>query len=245
MIKISNLRMSYASNDDWRIDSLDLTIADGRIFGLLGPNGVGKTTILKMVSGLLRPMSGTIEINGRDVFSDDEIKREIGLVPQELAVYQKFTLRENLVYIGRMWGLRGAELKSRVEECIGIANLEDSADRQVRTYSGGMMRRANLVLSMIHHPRILILDEPTVGIDAQARNSILSTLREINRVNGMTVVYATHYMEEAQQLCNEVAVLDHGKIIVQGNPAELIESNPGCRDLQDLYLKLTGRNLRD
>jgi ABC-2 type transport system ATP-binding protein len=167
-----------------------------------------------------------------------------GLAPQDIALYPSLTARENLRYFGRLYGLSGRALASRIDQCLALVGLLDNADSRVDVYSGGMKRRANLAAAILHAPRLLVLDEPTVGIDAQSRNMILENLKGL-RDAGTTILYTTHYMEEAEQLCSRVAVMDRGRIIATGTPAELINAVEGCRNLEEFFLHLTGKALRD
>lgn len=227
------------------VDGLTVEVAEGEAFGLLGPNGAGKTTSLSVLCTLLRPTAGTVALGGIDVVRHPrEARRLLGLVPQEIALYPRLTARENLRYFGRLHGLRGRELEERVAEALALVRLEEHAGRPVGLFSGGMKRRANLAAGVLHRPRILFLDEPTVGIDAQSRNLILDYLARLNKA-GTTLVYTTHYMEEAQQLCSRVAIMDGGRIIDEGAPGGLIARHAGCGCLEEVFLHLTGRHLRD
>jgi ABC-2 type transport system ATP-binding protein len=225
------------------VAGIDLSIAHGEFFGLLGPNGAGKTTTLSMLCGLVNPTAGRVRVDGRDL-ADPAARRMLGLVPQDIALYGSLTVRENLRYFGRMHGLRGPRLAERVETCLAMVALADGADRRVDQLSGGMKRRANLAAGVIHEPAILLLDEPTVGVDAQSRNAIFDTLALLADA-GLTIVYTTHYMEEAERLCRRIAVMDRGRLLAEGTPAELVAEQPGCETLEDLFLALTGRALRD
>ena len=227
------------------LDGLDVVIEPGEVFGLLGPNGAGKTTAISILCTLLKPTSGSLSIFGVDVLRQPaRVRRLIGLVPQEIALYPMLSARENLAYFGRLHGLRGDELRERVDTCLELVSLQDHADRRVAGFSGGMKRRANLAVGILHRPRLLFLDEPTVGIDAQSRHMILENLGRL-RETGMTMVYTTHYMEEAQQLCDRIAIVDAGRVIAEGSPRELIAGVADCGNLEALFLHLTGRQLRD
>lgn len=222
IVQIQALRKTYPGAARAAVDNIELNIPSGEIFGLLGPNGAGKTTLLSMLSGLLRPDSGALKVAGHDVRHRPEaVKRAIGLVPQELALYPSLSARENLYFFGRLFGLRGARLTARVTECLRVGQLEEVAERRAATYSGGLKRRLNLVIGLIHEPQLLILDEPTVGIDPQSRNFIHDSLRDLNRA-GMSILYTTHYMEEVESLCERVAIIDHGHIIAAGRLTELL-----------------------
>lgn len=245
-IEIAGLRKAYPGAEAPAVDDLDLEVEPGEFFGLLGPNGAGKSTTLSILCGLLRPDGGTARVLGLDaVRHTRRLQRIVGLVPQEVALYAALTGRENLLFFGRMHGLGGPSLRRRVDECLALVGLAGNADRLVATYSGGMRRRANLAAGLLHEPSVLVLDEPTVGIDAQSRHAIFERLRDLNQTRGVTMLYATHYMEEAQQLCSRVAILDRGRILAQGRPGELVDARPGCGNLEQLFLDLTGRHLRD
>jgi len=242
---IEGLVKIYPRADRPALDGLVLNVARGSIFGLLGPNGAGKTTAISILCTLLRPTAGKVTVHGYDVVHQaDDVRRAIGLVPQEIALYPSLTARENLRYFARILRISGREVEARVAECLEMVGLGDCADRRISTFSGGMKRRANLAVGVLHKPEILFLDEPTVGIDAQSRNLILERLTELNRA-GMTIIYTTHYMEEAQQLCDEIAIIDAGKVIAQGLPAQLVADADGCANLEELFLVLTGKQLRD
>ena len=225
LIEISDLSKVYRGGQRPALDGLSLSVQRGAFFGLLGPNGAGKSTLISVLCGLLAPTRGTVSVFGSDVQTDAaRVKSAIGLVPQDLALYPTLTARENLSFFGRMQGLSGARLKERMTACLAIARLEELADRRVDTYSGGLKRRLNLVIGLIHEPQLLILDEPTVGIDPQSRNFIHESLRSLHRT-GMTILYTTHYMEEAESLCDDIAIIDHGKILARGTVPELLRAH--------------------
>lgn len=203
------------------VDNVHFEIHKGEIFSLLGPNGAGKTTTISMLSTLLRPTSGTASINGFDVVKSPlEARRFIGVVPQDLALYMDLTGRENLHFWGSMYDLKGKDLKQRSNDILTRIGLTEKADKKVKTYSGGMKRRLNIGAGLLHHPKLLFMDEPTVGIDPQSRRRILDLVKELNQ-EGMSVLYTTHYMEEAQELSNRVGIIDHGKMIAVGTQEEL------------------------
>ena len=227
------------------VNGLDFSVREGEIFGLLGPNGAGKTTAISIMCTLLRPTSGSVVLGGADVVNDPAaVRKKFGLAPQDIALYPSLTARENLRFFGRLYGLTGRHLEERISACLDLVGLTESGDRLVDSYSGGMKRRANLAAAMIHTPKILFLDEPTVGIDAQSRNMILENLAAL-REAGMTIIYTTHYMEEAEHLCTRVAVMDRGRIITSGTPQALIDNVDGCANLEELFLHHTGKQLRD
>ena len=225
LIEIAGLTKVYRGAQRPALDDLTLDIRRGAFFGLLGPNGAGKSTLLSVLCGLLPPTHGTVRTQGMDVRTQARrIKATLGLVPQDLALYPTLTARENLSFFGRMQGLSAARLKTRIDACLAIARLEEFADRRVETYSGGLKRRLNLVIGLIHEPQLLILDEPTVGIDPQSRNFIHAGLQALHRA-GMTILYSTHYMEEAENLCDDIAIIDHGKILARGSVPELLRAH--------------------
>jgi len=243
-IAVVGLEKIYPGADQPAIRDLSFEVEAGEFFGLLGPNGAGKTTTISILCGLLRPTSGHAMIRGvRWDRHSPPLPPHIGLIPQEIALYPTLTVRENLVYFGRMNGLRNGPLKEQVEHCLDFAGLAAHANRRVAQCSGGIKRRANMVAGMLGRPPILVLDEPTVGVDAQSRNVIVENLRALNR-SGVTIVYTTHYMEEAEELCSRIAILDVGGIVAQGNPKELVAQR-NCADLVQLFLALTGKDLRD
>jgi ABC-2 type transport system ATP-binding protein len=204
------------------VDGVGFHIAPGERYGLLGPNGAGKTTTISMVCGLLRADAGEVEVAGAHV--DDratKAKAAIGYVPQEIALYPDLTGRENLRFFARLYGLRGAQRDERVDACLDLVGLADRADDRVDKYSGGMQRRLNIAAGLLHEPRLLVLDEPTVGVDPQSRNAILESIEALG-TSGLAVLYTTHYMEEAQRLCDRIGILDEGRLIAEGTRAELV-----------------------
>lgn len=239
------LTKKYKRKINPTLDGLTLKILKGSLYGLLAPNGAGKTTTIDILCGLKRFDSGRVLVDGFNVPAElSEIKKIIGLVPQEIALFPMLTGKENLRIIGGMYGVEGNILKERVDELLERFGLENSAERPLSQYSGGMKRRINLLAGLLHKPKILILDEPTVGVDAQSRNLILEELIKINR-EGTTVLFISHYLEEAECICDTVGLIDGGKIVLEGNPVELGKSNPECKNLEALYFKLTGKQMRD
>jgi ABC-2 type transport system ATP-binding protein len=225
ILEVRNLTMKYG--DLTAVKDVSLAIQEGEIFGLLGPNGAGKTTLISMITGLLKPTSGRITVDGLDLQKDTyTVKAKLGLVPQELALYPTLSARDNLAFFGGIYGLGGKELRGRVDAMLAMVELTERADEAIETYSGGMKRRINIAAGLLHQPKVLFLDEPTVGVDPQSRNAIFEAVETLNRA-GMTVIYTTHYMEEAQRLCHRVAIIDEGQIIALDTPQTLISSLGG------------------
>ena len=219
ILETQNLAKNYG--DFTAVKGITFDIKEGEIFSLLGPNGAGKTTTISMLSTLYTPTSGDATIGGHSITKDPmAVKRVIGVVPQDLALYEDLTAKENLVFWGQMYGLGGKSLNSRVDEVLEQIGLTDKAKNRVKTYSGGMKRRVNIGVGLLHKPRLLFMDEPTVGIDPQSRRAILDTVKDLNK-QGMTVLYTTHYMEEAAELSNRVGIIDHGDLIALGTQEEL------------------------
>lgn len=218
---VKKLAKSYGENRAVR--EISFSLPRGEIFGLLGPNGAGKSTTISMLAGLLFPTSGQITIKGLNLSENLlKVKQYVGLVPQEIALYPTISARDNLIFWGQVYGLHGAALKDRVDEVLDIVQLADRAHERVEVYSGGMKRRINLAVGLLHRPEILFLDEPTVGVDPQSRNAIFESVEKLNR-EGLTIIYTTHYMEEAERLCHRVAIIDQGQIIALDTPANLIQ----------------------
>ena len=241
----SGLRKAFG--DSTAVDGVSFSIGEGEIFGLLGPNGAGKTTTIRMLSTVLRADDGDVTIGGSSVSADaDEVRKIIGVCPQELALYPELSANDNLVFFGRMAGLGGREAKETARENLETVGLADRAKDKVDNFSGGMKRRVNIAVALMNRPKMLFLDEPTVGIDPQSRNHIFDTVESL-RDEGMTVLYTTHYMEEADRLCDRVGVIDHGRLIALGTPRELKAriGDPDETTLENVFLDLTGRSLRD
>ncbi|QAY65292.1 ABC transporter ATP-binding protein [Paenibacillus protaetiae] len=203
------------------VDHLSLRVGEGEIFGLLGANGAGKSTTIHMVCSLLQPSSGEIQILGRDIKSQSRFaKQSLGIVPQDLAIYEDMTAYENVSFFAGLYGLRGAKLRERTEEALDFVGLSDKAKNYPKNFSGGMKRRLNIACAIAHKPKLIIMDEPTVGIDPQSRNYILSSVRKLNE-SGCTIIYTSHYMEEVEEICSRIAIMDHGKVIAEGTKEQL------------------------
>jgi ABC-2 type transport system ATP-binding protein len=220
-IEVLDLHRSFGENK--AVQGVSFDVQQGEIFSLLGPNGAGKTTTISMLSCLLRPDNGDARVMGHSIRADQNgVKSVLGVVPQDLALYEDLTARENLTFWGKMYGLRGSALKVRVDEVLDVIGLRDRAKERVGKYSGGMKRRVNIGVALLHKPKVIYMDEPTVGIDPQSRRNILDSVVAL-KDQGMTVLYTTHYMEEAQELSDHIAIMDHGQMIASGTNEELVK----------------------
>jgi len=230
-------KLSKSFGDQVAVDELSFEIHRGETIGLLGPNGAGKTTTISMLVGLIRPDRGSVVIGDSSAKTDSkvisgdplrhEVRQLIGVAPQTLSLYDELTAKENLEFFGQLYGLAGSRLKERVQWALSFAELEDRQKGRLGTFSGGMKRRMNIAVALIHEPEILLLDEPTVGVDPQSRNHIFESIRQL-QAGGMTILYTTHYMEEAQRLCDSVAIIDHGKLLAQDSVSRLIATYGGA-----------------
>lgn len=221
---------------------LSMAIKPGEFFGLLGPNGAGKTTTISAISGLLKPTTGSISIFGHQPNSR-QAKKIVGFVPQDLALYDSLTARENLRFFGAMYELFGRNFEKHIDQMLERFGLLNRANHQVQTYSGGMKRRVNILAALLHNPKLLILDEPTVGVDVHSRAMINDYLTEVNQL-GTTILYTSHHLDEAEKLCSRIVIVDYGRAIAEGSP-ETLKNEHGCDRLEEVFIKLTGRQLRD
>ncbi|MGX9291418.1 ABC transporter ATP-binding protein [Bacillus sp. A015] len=229
MLIVNDIKKNY--EDKQVLKGVSFQLKKGESFGLLGPNGAGKSTLIGIMTGLIRAASGTVTIGGKDLNKETKHAQQlIGIVPQEIALYLHLSAKENLMFWGRMYGLKGKKLKSRVQETLELIGLEDRANDKVKVFSGGMKRRVNIGCAILHRPKLLIMDEPTVGIDPQSRNHILETVKTLNS-EGMTMIYTSHYMEEVEYLCERMAIMDHGSIIAMGDQRELSELVENQREI--------------
>lgn len=224
MIRVTDLRKSYGALV--AVDGVSMEIHRGETFGLLGPNGAGKTTTISMLLGVLAPDSGSIVLDGGGQPADPDARRMIGVAPQSLAIYEELSAAENLTFFGRLYGLRGKRLQERVDWALEFAGLTDRRRDRAKTYSGGMKRRLNMAVALVHDPQVLYFDEPTVGVDPQSRNHIFERIEQLKSA-GRTILYTTHYMEEAQRLCDRVAIMDRGQILDLGRVDALIDRHGG------------------
>ena len=249
MLTFTDVRKSFGPTV--AVDGLSLSVRKGEVLGLLGPNGAGKSTSVSLAVGLLAPDSGSVTIDDAGSPADPAVRQRIGVAPQALAIYELLSGDENLRFFGQMYGLSGAALDARVAWCLDFVGLTDRRKDRTGGYSGGMKRRLNLAAALVHDPELLLLDEPTVGVDPQSRNSIFESIEALQR-EGRTIIYTTHYMEEAARLCNRIAIIDHGRLLALGTVDDLISAHGGEATvvvqgptLEKAFLTLTGRSLRD
>ncbi|MDP4164473.1 MAG: ABC transporter ATP-binding protein [Bacillota bacterium] len=239
VLEIKNLTKKFG--DFIAVDNMSLNVQEGEIFGFLGSNGAGKSTTINLVSGLLRNNGGEIMILGKSIASESKFaKMNIGIVPQDLAIYEDMTAYENVRFFAGLYGLRGAELKERAEEALDFVGLLDKQKSYPKNFSGGMKRRLNIACAIAHRPKLIIMDEPTVGIDPQSRNYILNSVRKLNEM-GCTIIYTSHYMEEVEEICTRIAIVDHGKVIAEGTKEQL---KTIITDTKDIWVEVkTAENL--
>lgn len=253
MLQVRELVKRFGEHE--AVSGISFDIAKGECFGLLGPNGAGKSTCIAMICGLLRPTAGEVSVGGFIVQKEPQAaKRLMGVVPQEIALYPTLSARENLRFWGLLYGLSGKTLQLRIDEALEIVGLTDRQSDRISTFSGGMKRRINIAAALMHHPELLIMDEPTVGIDPQSRNHILETVKRLNTERAMTVLYTSHYMAEVEFLCQRLAIIDHGRLLAAGALDEIRRlastesaASPTAEEptLESVFLHLTGRALRD
>lgn len=207
--------------DTTALDNISLSIEHGEIYGLLGPNGAGKSTTINILCGLIKMTKGDVKVLDRDINEDQNfVKRNIGIVPQDIAIYEDLTAFENIKFFASLYGLKGEELKSRVNDALNFVGLRDKEKAYPKSFSGGMKRRLNIACAIAHRPKLIIMDEPTVGIDPQSRNHILQSVKKLNSI-GCTIIYTSHYMEEVEEICTKIGIMDHGKLIAEGTKEEL------------------------
>lgn len=247
MLEVRGLRKTYG--DLVAVNDVSLVVGAGEVLGLLGPNGAGKSTTVAMIAGLVVPAAGQVLVQGAPLTGDtDPVKRRIGLVPQDLALYDELSALENLRFFGALYSLEPSELHRAIDRTLQLVGLSDRRRDRVGTFSGGMKRRLNLAASLLHDPDILLLDEPTVGVDPQSRNAIFSNLETL-KAQGKALLYTTHYMEEVERLADRVVIIDHGRVIasdtVEGLQQHAPDGTSGRASLEQIFLALTGRTLRD
>ncbi len=246
ILKTNDLTKKY--DNKVVVDNLNIEIKEGEIFGLLGPNGAGKSTTMNMICDIVKPTLGNVEFMGKDILKNKkELLGKLGYIPQDLAIHGNLKAWENVELFTSLYGIKGAELKKRIDESLEYVGLLEKKNDYARTFSGGMKRRLNIACAIGHHPSLLIFDEPTVGIDPQSRNFILEKIKESNK-NGTTVIYTSHYMEEVEAICTRIAIMDNGKIIATGTGEELkkmVKDDTSSITLEEVFLTMTGKKLRD
>ena len=245
VIEISRLKKIYKGASKPAVDDLSFCVAEGDIFGLLGPNGAGKSTTLMILCGLLSLTDGSVRVLNCNVGQQNaEIRKQIGIATQDIALFPTLTARENLSYFGRMYGLKKKFIRERVDEMLHEFGLMEKADNLILHFSGGMKRRLNLIAALLHQPRLLILDEPTSGVDVQSRTMILDYMKKLQK-EGRTIIYSSHLLDEAEKICNQFAIIDVGRLIASGTLKEMLAKQNGAGDLENMFLQLTGREIRN
>jgi ABC-2 type transport system ATP-binding protein len=243
IIEVKNLSKKFG--DFKAVDNISFSVKQGEIFAFLGPNGAGKSTTIKMLTTLLNPSSGSIELNGHNpVKNSSAVRRSFGIVFQDPSLDDELTAWENMEFHGVLYGIKKGLRRKRIEELMNFVELWDRKDSLVKEFSGGMKRRLEIARGLLHHPKVLFLDEPTIGLDPQTRNHMWNYLLELNKNEGITVFFTTHYMEEASKIAQRIAIIDHGKIIATGTPEEL-QAKTQTASLEDAFLKLTGNVIRN
>lgn len=244
-IQFDKVGKTYSGALKPAVKGLSFQVNEGEIVGLLGPNGAGKSTSVMMLCGLIKNDEGTITVLGKITSTESSVIRKmIGVATQEIALFPTLTAKENLEYLGNMYGLSGKKLQQKIDFLLKAFALENKMDERVESFSGGMKRRLNLIAALLHEPKLLILDEPTAGVDVQSRNLILEFLKDLNK-QGVTILYSSHLMEEAEKLCTRFGIIDEGKLIALGTREELLQQNGSCKNLEELFLHLTGKSVRE
>lgn len=243
IIVAKNLTKKY--KDTAAVDNISFEVEEGSLFAFLGPNGAGKSTTIKMLTTLIKPTSGSLSLNGFDVINQQiKVRRSFGIVFQDPSLDDELTAYENMQLHAVFYGLSKKEYKERIEELLKLVELWERRSHQVKTFSGGMKRRLEIARGLLHHPKILFLDEPTLGLDTQTRNLLWDYVKKLNKTENMTIFFSTHYLEEAEDVAENIAIIDHGKIVARGTSKEL-EKLTSTKSLEEAYLKLTGKDLRD
>ena len=242
-VSVEKIYFRYAKNSESGLNNISLKISEGDRFGLFGPNGAGKTTLISIMTGLLKPQNGNVFLFGIDASSDRNAKKLFGFVPQDFAFYEELTPVENLQFFGAWSGLNRNQIKNRTDELLTVLGLNDVRNKVLKSFSGGMKRRLNIAIGVIHEPKIIFLDEPTVGVDVQTRFAIINYLKQLN-AKGATLIYTSHLLQEAEDLCNRIALIDEGKIILNDELEKLLIDHDK-KGLEELFLNLTGKAYRD
>ena len=244
-VQLDNLSKQYPHSSKRAVSNLTFEIQEGSVFGLLGPNRAGKSTTVMMLCGLMRPDAGSISVFGLDVLEQGvDVRKQIGVAPQEIALFPLLTAYENLFYFGRMYGMRSADISAQIKKYLQVFGLIEKRNKIVSTFSGGMKKRLNLIAAILHRPKLIILDEPTAGVDVQSRNMILDFLNSLKN-DGSTIIYSSHVLEEAERICSHLGIIDEGKLITAGPRASIMGAHDDCINLEQVFLKLTGKNIRD
>lgn len=243
-IKVNHLYKKYKESTDFALKDVSFSVREGEIYGILGPNGAGKTTLMSILFGSIRPTSGDFSVCGMSYHNNTRaIRYKLGVVPQEYALYPSLTARENLHYFGSIYGLKGHTLRQKTEEALARVELLAVADRKIKHFSGGMKRRVNLIAGILHHPEVLFLDEPTVGVDVMSKNIIIEYLSELNS-QGMSVLYTSHHLQEAQDFCHRVGILSQGSLLAENTPEALIALTQAT-NLEEVFIRLTSNTSAD
>jgi ABC-2 type transport system ATP-binding protein len=244
-VRLDKLTKQYPHSSKRAVSDLTFEIEEGSVFGLLGPNGAGKSTTVMMLCGLMRPDAGAISMFGLDMLENGvEARKKIGVAPQEIALFPTLTAYENLFYFGRMYGLPASQIRAQIKKYLHIFGLSEKGNKVVSTFSGGMKKRLNLIAALLHQPKLIILDEPTAGVDVQSRNMILDFLDSL-KSEGTTIIYSSHVLEEAERICSHLGIIDEGKLITTGTQTSIMGHHHDCKNLEQVFLKLTGKNIRD
>lgn len=242
IISVKNLTKKF--KDFVAVDDISFDVEKGKIFAFLGPNGAGKSTTIKILTTLLEPTSGDVKVNGLNLSEKDKVRHSFGIVFQDQSLDEDLTAWENMYFHAMLYQIPKKERKNRIEELLSFVELSDKKDKLVKDFSGGMKRRLEIARGLMHHPKILFLDEPTLGLDPQTKNRMWEYLKKINKNEGMTIFFTTHYMEEAEKIAQKIAIIDHGKIVAEGSSKEL-EALTGTSDLEGAFLSLTGHEIRE
>ena len=244
-VRLRELSKQYPHSSKRAVSELSFEIEEGTVFGLLGPNGAGKSTTVMVLCGLMKPDSGSVAVFGLDMPENVvEVRKQVGVAPQEIALFPTLTAYENLFYFGRMYGMSSSEITEQVKRYLNEFGLNEKKNKTVSTFSGGMKKRLNLIAALLHRPKLIILDEPTAGVDVQSRNMILSFLESLKE-KGTTIIYSSHLLEEAERICSHLAIIDEGKLITTGTRQSIMDHHRDCRNLEQVFLKLTGKNIRE
>jgi ABC-2 type transport system ATP-binding protein len=244
-VRLEKLTKQYPHSTKRAVSELTFDIQEGSVFGLLGPNGAGKSTTVMMLCGLMRPDAGKISVFGMDVMEHGvDVRNQIGVVPQEIALFPTLTAYENLFYFGRMYGLKASEIREQINKYLQVFGLSEKKKKIVSTFSGGMKKRLNLIAALLHKPKLVILDEPTAGVDVQSRNMILGFLETL-KSEGTTIIYSSHVLEEAERICSHLGIIDEGRLVTAGTRIDIMSGHADCKNLEQIFLKLTGKNIRD